>query len=124
MADEVAKSPNETQDGVPLAAEGNGKSAEDKKSKKKKDKEELDAHVIQVKVYSAYQTYYDGPAKSISAENDTGPFDVLPRHHNFMTLVNAGEVIIRIEGEDDKKLRIERGVMHVRRNKVTLFLDV
>lgn len=86
--------------------------------------EELDATSIHVKVYSPYQTYYDDPAKSISATNDTGPFDILPRHHNFMTLVNEGDVIIRIEGADDKKIRITRGVMHVRSNKVTLFLDV
>lgn len=114
MADE-AKEPNQTEAAQP----------ESTASKKKKGKKEaLDANSIQVKVYSAYQTYFDAPAKSVSAENDTGPFDILPRHHNFITLVNAGEVIIRpVEGED-KKLRITRGVMHVRRNKVTLFLDV
>lgn len=87
-------------------------------------KEELDSHAIHVKVYSPYQTYYDSMALSISAENDTGPFDILPRHHNFMTLVNYGEIVIRVEGGDDKKIRITRGVMHVRSNKVTLFLDV
>lgn len=79
---------------------------------------------VQVKVYSAYQVYYDDEADSISAENDTGPFDILPKHHNFITLVNAGEVVIRKEGSGDKKICITKGVMHVRSNKVTLFLDV
>ncbi len=79
---------------------------------------------IHVKVYSAYQSYFDGLAMSLSAENDTGPFDILPRHHNFMTLVNAGEVIIRLPEGEESKIRITRGVMHVRSNKVTLFLDV
>src|SRR5689334_1527271 len=60
-----------------------------KKGKKKNPQEELDATSIYVKVYSPYQTFYDGQAISISAENDTGPFDILPRHHNFMTLVNT-----------------------------------
>ena len=102
-------------------AEADGK----KKGKKAKEpKEELDATAISVKVFSPYQTYFDGNAVSISAENDTGPFDILPRHHNFMTLVNAGEVIIRIADKEEKKIRITRGVMHVRSNKVTLFLDV
>lgn len=94
------------------------------KDEKSDKKEELNADNIQVKVYSPYQTYYDGAAKSISAENDTGPFDILPKHHNFMTLVNSGEVVIRSENAEDKKIRITRGVMHVRSNKVTLFLDV
>lgn len=91
---------------------------------KKPKKEELDGKTIQVKVFSAYENYYDGPAQSISAENDTGPFDVLPRHHNFMTLINKGEVVIRTDGSENKKLRIEKGIMHVRKNKVTVFLDV
>ena len=95
-----------------------------KKGKKKNPQEELDATSIYVKVYSPYQTFYDGQAISISAENDTGPFDILPRHHNFMTLVNTGDVIIRICKDEEKKIRIARGVMHVRSNKVTLFLDV
>ena len=89
-----------------------------------KKQSELDKKSITVKVFSPYQTFFEGEAQSISAENDTGPFDILPRHHNFMTLVNACEVIIRTEGAEDKKLRISRGVMHVRKNIVTLFLDV
>ncbi|MGI9028336.1 MAG: F0F1 ATP synthase subunit epsilon [Candidatus Saccharimonadales bacterium] len=85
---------------------------------------QLDEHSIHVKVYSPYQSYYDDLAQSISAENDTGPFDILPKHHNFITLVSACEVIIRVDEQQDKKIRITRGVMHVRSNKVTLFLDV
>lgn len=79
---------------------------------------------LYIKVYSAYQTYYDGFAASISAANDTGPFDILPKHHNFMTLVNEGEVVIRPINGQESRLRIARGIMHVRKNKVTLFLDV
>lgn len=86
--------------------------------------EELDAKSIHVKVYSPYQVYFDDDANSVSAENDTGPFDILPRHHNFMTLVNPCEVVIRRENKSDKLIRISRGVLHVRSNKVTLFLDV
>lgn len=94
-------------------------------AKAAKDKaDELDSHSMTVKVFSPYQVYYEGPAQSLSAENDTGPFDILPKHHNFMTLVNEGEVTIRVAGSEDKRLRISRGVLHARRNKVTVFLDV
>jgi len=98
--------------------------AESKKKKGKNSVEELDSKSIFVKIYSSYQVYFEGNALSISAENDTGPFDILPRHHNFMTLVNPCEIVIRIKDEEDKKLRITKGVMHVRSNKVTVFLDV
>ena len=92
-----------------------------KSAKSKPDK--LDSNSINVKVYTPFKTYYDGPAKSISAENDTGPFDVLPRHHNFMTLLNPGEITVR-KDDGEQKYRIARGVMHVRQNTVTVFLDV
>ena len=95
----------------------------DQKSQDKKSTV-LDDDEIHVKVFSAYQNYYEGPAKSISAVNDTGPFDILPKHHYFMTLVNKGEIIIRTEGSENKRLRITKGIMHVRKNKVTVFLDV
>ena len=107
-----------------MADESTNQPAEPVKDIKDVKPEEITDGNIYVKVYSPYQTYYDGEAKSISAENDTGPFDILSKHHNFMTLVNAGEVVVRADGQDPKKIRITRGVMHVRMNKVTLFLDV
>ncbi|MBW3569289.1 hypothetical protein KY385_04130 [Candidatus Parcubacteria bacterium] len=100
-------------------------SAEEKPDKKLKKaaKEESDANFLNVKIYSPFKVYFDGPAKSVSAENDTGPFDILPRHHNFMTLLNAGEITVRKE-DGEQKYRISRGVMHVRDNKAAIFLDV
>lgn len=76
-----------------------------------------------VKIYSPYRVYYEDAADSVSAVNLTGPFDILPGHKNFMTLLNAGEIIVRHKG-NAQKLKIERGVMHVRKNEVTIFLDV
>lgn len=97
----------------------------DRGKKGKKNQDDLSADKMYVKVWSPYQIFFDGDAKSISAENDTGPFDILPKHHNFMTLVNAGEVVVRAADESaDKRIRISKGVMHVKANKVVLFLDV
>lgn len=78
---------------------------------------------IHVKVYSPFKVYFDGMAKSISAVNDTGPFDILPMHHNFMTLLNPCDLVIRTL-RDEKRIRITRGIMHVKANQVTVFLDV
>ena len=78
---------------------------------------------IHIKIHSPFKTYFDGNASSISATNDTGPFDVLSNHHRFMTILNAGEITVR-SGEKQQKYKIERGIMHVRDNQVTVFLDV
>lgn len=79
---------------------------------------------LHVKLFSPYRVYFDDDAHSISAENDTGPFDILPSHHNFITLVNPCEILIRTLSDQTKRVRISKAVMHVRRDKVTVFLDV
>jgi F0F1-type ATP synthase epsilon subunit len=79
---------------------------------------------MHVKVYSPFNTYYDGEAESISAENDTGPFDVLLGHRNFLTLLNPCDIIVRRSGQEEEKISITRGLMHVRQDKVVVFLDV
>jgi F0F1-type ATP synthase epsilon subunit len=78
---------------------------------------------IHIKVYSPFRVYFDDQALSISAENATGPFDILPRHHNFLTLLNPCELLIRTPREE-QRIRISYGVMHVKADKVTVFLDV
>ncbi len=80
--------------------------------------------MLQVKIYAPFQVYYEGPADSLSATNDTGPFDVLSQHKNFMSLLKTGEVVVRQKGRPDYSLKIEKGILHVRQNKVTVFLDV
>ncbi len=77
-----------------------------------------------VKIYAPFKTYFDGPANSVSAINDTGPFDILPRHKNFMCLLKPGEIKIRFANGSDFKLAINQAVMHVKSDKVTEFLDV
>jgi F0F1-type ATP synthase epsilon subunit len=79
--------------------------------------------MMRVKLYSTFQTYFNGDAYSISGENKTGPFDILPRHHSFMTLLDAGELFIK-SPEGDLKVKISRGIMHVKENQTIVFLDV
>ena len=79
---------------------------------------------MHVKVYAPFRTYFDGGALSLSAINRTGPFDILPHHKNFMTLLIPGIITVRQPGKVDFKLRATRGVMHVKADRVTVFLDV
>lgn len=78
---------------------------------------------MHVKVYSPFRVYFDDTAASISAVNETGPFDILPHHHNFMTLLSSGEIVVRAP-RGEQKVSISRGIMHVKADKVIVFLDV
>lgn len=96
---------------------------QDESTAKPKEQVEVPKDKMHVKIYAPFKTYYDGIADSISAVNQTGPFDILPRHHNFMTLLNPGDVIVRSEKGEDK-VTINRGIMHVKADRVIVFLDV
>ena len=79
---------------------------------------------LQVKVFSPYQTFFDEPARSISGVNETGPFDVLEGHHNFITLLQACELVIHTTSSDERRIRINGGLMHVKSDMAVVFLDV
>lgn len=88
------------------------------------DKKQKTGELEQVKVYSPFRIYYDSPASSVSAVNGTGPFDVLPGHRNFLTLLSQGDIVVRSVTGKEETISIDRGVMHVHGDNVKVFLDV
>ncbi len=77
-----------------------------------------------VKVHSPFHEYYNGGAFSVSAENATGPFDILPQHHNFISLLLPCDLTIRTVSKGEQKIRISGGIMHVKADELIVFLDV
>jgi F0F1-type ATP synthase epsilon subunit len=76
-----------------------------------------------VKVYAPFKIYFEGEAVSLTAVNETGPFDILPKHHNFLCMLIPCELIIKTPYET-KTVKIERALMHVKAEQVTVFVDV
>jgi F0F1-type ATP synthase epsilon subunit len=93
-----------------------------KPNDKKKGPKEGDT--FHLKVYSPFKNYYEGDVDSLSAVNDTGPFDILAGHHNFITLLNPCDLVIRAVNKDDEVIKITRGIMQVKADNVVIFLDV
>lgn len=79
---------------------------------------------MHAKVYAPFKTYFEGRAFSVSAESATGPFDILPHHHNFITLLLASDITVRPVNGHELKIRISGGIMHVKHDQVIVFLDV
>jgi F0F1-type ATP synthase epsilon subunit len=79
---------------------------------------------MRVKVHSPFRDYYDGQAFSVTAENATGPFDILPKHHNFISLLLPCELILRTVDKGDQRIRISGGIIHVKADRIIVFLDV
>ncbi|MDN5819236.1 MAG: hypothetical protein L0H36_00815 [bacterium] len=90
----------------------------------KADRGSEDRPVMAVKVYAPFQMYFEGEAYSVSAVNDTGPFDILPRHHNFLCMLVPCELVVRPVDGKPKKIKIHRALMQVEADKVVVFMDV
>ncbi len=78
---------------------------------------------IAIKVYAPFKVYYEGEGYSISAVNAVGPFDVLPRHHNFLCMLVPCNLVIQTP-EGQQVVKVSRGLMHVKANRVVVFVDV
>ncbi len=100
-----------------------GKIIDDGKTDENPGVDENGRKLLKVKVYSPFHLYFDGPAYSITGVNRTGEFDVLPQHHNFISLLEPCELRIETQREAEP-IKISGGIMHVRGDSVVVFLDV
>lgn len=91
------------------------------KSDKKADA--MENATMAVRVASPFKVYFDEKAYSLSGENDTGAFDILPRHHDFISLLGACELAIRTRS-GTSHVKISGGLMHVQSDQVIVFLNV
>ncbi len=76
-----------------------------------------------VSVKSPEMVYFEGEAQAVSSFNDKGPFDVLPMHTNFISLVK-NMVIIHQKNNISRQIKIDGGILRVFHNNVHIFLGI
>lgn len=84
-----------------------------------------DAQPAQIKVVARapFHVFYEGPASSLSASNKVGPFDILPGHADFFSMLTKCTVVI---DTDDEQVTFEanNGMLTVRDDNVMLFVNM
>lgn len=81
--------------------------------------------LLTVNARAPFTVYYQGAAKVVSATNRIGPFDVLPGHADFFSVLTPGEVVIEIDTADEPIVfHITNGIITVRNNEVLLFANI
>lgn len=78
---------------------------------------------LSVEVRNRQGLVYSDQAKTVSSVNDVGDFDVLPRHANFICLIKKKVIVQRLKGGKET-FPIDRGVLMVSQNKVTIFIGL
>lgn len=79
--------------------------------------------ILQVHARSRNRTHYNGPALVITSRNEYGPFDILPQHANFITVV-VKYIKIKKPNNEWETLKIEKGVLKVVENTVDIYLEI
>jgi len=78
--------------------------------------------ILTVIVRNKDKILYSGQAYAVTAINDKGPFDVLARHENFITIIKD-KVTILITPKEKQEIQIKNGVIRVYENKVNIYIN-
>ncbi|HEV2339955.1 MAG TPA: hypothetical protein VGT05_04335 [Patescibacteria group bacterium] len=84
---------------------------------------QIDSNNLSVTIKNPENTLFQGSVYAVTSYNERGVFDVLPLHANFICLIK-NQVILSITKVDKKTIPIQRGVIKVLKNKVSIFLDI
>ncbi|NMB91931.1 hypothetical protein GYA37_03760 [candidate division WWE3 bacterium] len=78
---------------------------------------------LSASIKSKEKILFDGTVRTISSVNERGPFDVLPLHANFITLI-LNYVILDKGLSTERRFDIEKGVLYVLSNKVDVYVGI
>lgn len=81
------------------------------------------SNIMQIKIFSPYETFYEGETFSFSAQNASGPFDILYDHTNFICLLLAGTVKLNTP-YGKKHFDLSKGILKVSNNNIVVFANV
>ena len=76
-----------------------------------------------IKITNPEGLVYGGNAISVSSTNDTGPFDVLYMHTNFITIIKE-KLILRTSEGDVKEYKLDTGILRTAENVVDVYLGI
>ncbi len=83
-----------------------------------------DQNILQVKVVSPREDIFVGPATAVSSKNSVGDFDVLPRHANFITLIEDKPIYVRKTDGTTENFRFPLAIVHVTNNEVKIYTNI
>lgn len=76
---------------------------------------------LKVAVYTIKQVLYEGDVEALSSTNIRGPFDILPMHSQFISLIEK-ELILHHGNGEQSKFDVIKGIIHVVNNEAKVFL--
>lgn len=75
---------------------------------------------LSVEINSPEKIIWEGKAASISSINSSGPFDILPMHANFITIIENQTIKIDI-GNKLEEFTYSNAIVYASKNKVLIY---
>lgn len=81
------------------------------------------AMTLQVDIVSAEEEIYSGTASVVYAPAELGEVGIYPRHAPMLAKLNAGEVRVETEGDEELFFFVSGGLLEVQPHIVTVLAD-
>lgn len=78
---------------------------------------------ISISIKNRQGTMFSETAKAVSSYNDKGPFDILPEHENFISIIKQKIIIHKLDNKT-QEFKIDNGVLRVYKNNVNIFIGI
>ena len=78
------------------------------------------ANSLSVEIASPEKQIWESKALSVSSVNSAGPFDILPMHANFITIVENQSININT-GAKIEKFLFQNAIIYTTHNKVIIY---
>lgn len=79
---------------------------------------------LKVTIKSPSQDIFTGEIESLSSQNSTGKFDVLPGHANFLTVIENKPITIRQKETGKQEFNFPLAIISVTNNQVIVYTDI
>ncbi|MBI2620959.1 hypothetical protein HYW61_01905 [candidate division WWE3 bacterium] len=76
---------------------------------------------LEINIRNRDKVYYEERAVFLSSKNKAGPFDILPQHANFITLL-SGPIRVKRETGEEVIVDASEGVLRVAEGRVDVYL--
>ena len=84
---------------------------------------DLQNQTLDVIVRNPDNRVFTGQAVAVSSVNQKGPFDILPYHENFISIIKD-HVTIYLTQEKTQTIPVEKGILKVFENTIEIYLGV
>lgn len=81
----------------------------------------MDNKTLHVRIISPQQLILDTEAFSISSKNLQGPFDILPQHANFISIIENSPIVVNISNQKSAIFKFPLAIILVTSNKVNIY---